>query len=185
MTLYGNSLRDYFATFTVYATATSITLTATVLLHRELAPGTASGLPGATPTRLPPAFLVVLCVVGLWICFQWWIATTGTRLAYRHYRKQLADLQEAHPHLFLPLFQAESSKYKLLDRLHRTMLGGRGATLPAAYAVIFGLMLACVVWPVKIHLYAWPVAGISLFVLAALIVLTTMHRLHGSPRPGK
>lgn len=156
--LAGVSLRDYFSTFAVYATATSILLIAT----------------GFLKPALPPAGMVLVGFLGLWLCFQWHIATFGTRLAYRYYIEMLKRLRKEAPTETPPLFGASLAKLPWSGRQHLKPWGIRGAGLPVIYGTIFFLILLNGIDPIKEDNPTWAVLAlvlsIAFFVCFTLLV---------------
>jgi hypothetical protein len=76
--LYTSCTRDYFATFGVYATATSILLAAMGFVASQAA---SRGL------------IMVLAVIGMYLCLQWHISTTSMRDQYTHFYVRMVDLE--------------------------------------------------------------------------------------------
>lgn len=156
LTLAGVSLRDYFSTFAVYATATSILLIAT----------------GFLMSRLPPACMVFVGFLGLWLCFQWHIATFGTRLTYRYYLEMIKRLREEAPTETPPLFGASLAKIPWSGRQHRQPWGIRGAGLPVIYGTIFFVILLNGIDPIKEDNPTW--AGLALMLSIVFFVFFTL-----------
>jgi hypothetical protein len=76
--LYGICVRDYFATFGVYATATSIMLASLGFVFTK---------GGST------VLIMTIAIAGLFLTIQWHISTTSMRDQYRHFYYRMVRLE--------------------------------------------------------------------------------------------
>ncbi|MFY9622309.1 MAG: hypothetical protein WAQ99_21010 [Pyrinomonadaceae bacterium] len=77
-TLYAVCLRDYFATFGAYATATSILL---------------AGVGFVVSAVQSPWVVALLTFIGLYLCLQWHLSTTSMRDQYTHFYVRMVRLE--------------------------------------------------------------------------------------------
>jgi hypothetical protein len=112
--LYAVSLRDYFATFGIYASATSILLATLGFVLSRLG---SSWVPG------------LLAFAGLFLCLQWHISTTSMRDQYRHFYYRIVML-ERDLGLAVMLRWHDAANY---SRGRQTLLGNARAAHDAAH----------------------------------------------------
>jgi hypothetical protein len=142
--MYSISIRDYFSTFGVYSTVTSIVLTAVAIMF-TINPAHSGG--AGEQRRVADCALVLFCLGGIWICLQWFVATNGMRWAYRYYLQEIERLQEQNPDKLIPLFNPRRDKYPWFATVHLTLMGTRGASLPIVFALMFGMLILYVLFP--------------------------------------
>lgn len=154
--LYGISLRDYFAAFSTYTTATSILVAAIGFLAKE---------------KQSPQLIFVVASCGMLVCWQWYISTASMRDQYSFFKKRITYLegkvtaQEGAELLMTRWLQCagEARRGTRLDKIENperkkdvaqlnfnfsslnSFWGMRGTMLPVIYSAVF---FAVMIWVV-------------------------------------
>jgi hypothetical protein len=129
--MYTCASHAHFATFATYVGATTVGMAAVGL-----------GIDRAAA----PAIIAVACLLGIWVCLQWHLASLSHRMWCRYYRRMITELQRDPAPGKLSVMKMPSdggrsgSDFPWWYRREKKWTGTRGASLPAVYAVLFALM---------------------------------------------